>query len=87
MFYAGWIALTATGILAGLAVFVWALKNGQLQDQGRARFIPLLDAQDGPTPSNPSKITKEVWVLMGVAAIVFGAMACAVIMTIVREYG
>ena len=44
MFYAGWIALTATGILAGLAVFVWALKNGQLQDQGRARFIPLLDA-------------------------------------------
>jgi cbb3-type cytochrome oxidase maturation protein len=31
----------SAGFLISIAVFIWALNNGQFKDQQRARFIPL----------------------------------------------
>jgi len=35
------ITYIAFGFVISLAVFWWALKNGQFKDQQRARFLPL----------------------------------------------
>lgn len=32
------------GVAIALVVFAWAIKNGQFQDQQRARFLPLYGA-------------------------------------------
>jgi cbb3-type cytochrome oxidase maturation protein len=36
----------ALGFAISLAVFFWALKNGQFKDQKRARFLPLEDEHE-----------------------------------------
>lgn len=41
MYYPYFLAYILTGIFIGIAVFVWALKNGQFSDQQRARFLAL----------------------------------------------
>ncbi len=44
MFYlVAWIALIGASLLFSLLTFVWALRNGQFEDQERARFFPLFD--------------------------------------------
>jgi cbb3-type cytochrome oxidase maturation protein len=64
MFYLSWIALTATGILASIAVFIWALRSGQFSDQGRARYLPLSDEFPLPVVENPSRLSLEVYALL-----------------------
>jgi len=41
MVYVAWLSLIAAGIGTSIMVFLWALKNGQFADQGRARYLPL----------------------------------------------
>ena len=41
MVYVAWLSLIAAGIGTSIIVFLWALKNGQFADQGRARYLPL----------------------------------------------
>ena len=41
MYYPYFIAYMAAGFVISIAVFIWALNNGQFKDQQRARFIPL----------------------------------------------
>ena len=41
MYYPYFIAYMAAGFVISIVVFIWALNNGQFQDQQRARFIPL----------------------------------------------
>jgi len=41
MFYPYFIAYMAAGFVISIVVFIWALNNGQFNDQQRARFIPL----------------------------------------------
>ncbi|MFZ0132459.1 MAG: cbb3-type cytochrome oxidase assembly protein CcoS [Desulfobacterales bacterium] len=45
MYFPYFIAYIAIGLILSVAVFVWAVKNGQFRDQQRARFLPL---EDGP---------------------------------------
>lgn len=58
-------------ILVGFAVtapfFIWALKNGQFQDQQRARFLPLADEVDtAPLPvSRMGRV--EAYAMIGLA--------------------
>jgi cbb3-type cytochrome oxidase maturation protein len=84
VFYLGWIALTASGILAGISVFLWALKSGQFSDQGRARYLPLSDEVPMAAVKNPSKPTAEVYALLIVIAIGLIAMLTTVILTLMR---
>jgi len=41
MYYPYFLAYILTGVFIGIAVFLWALKNGQFSDQQRARFLAL----------------------------------------------
>ena len=41
MYYPYFIAYMSAGFVISIAVFIWALNNGQFKDQQRARFIPL----------------------------------------------
>jgi len=41
MYYPYFLAYILTGLFIGIAVFIWALKNGQFADQQRARFLAL----------------------------------------------
>lgn len=41
MYYPYFIAYMAAGFVISIVVFLWALHNGQFEDQQRARFIPL----------------------------------------------
>jgi len=41
MYFPYFIAYIAIGLILSVAVFVWAVKNGQFRDQQRARFLPL----------------------------------------------
>jgi len=43
MYYPFFLTYILTGVIIGLVVFVWALKNGQFSDQQRARFLALED--------------------------------------------
>ena len=52
MYYPYFIAYMAIGVVISLAVFFWAVRNGQFKDQQRARFLPL--EEDG------SIITRKV---------------------------
>jgi cbb3-type cytochrome oxidase maturation protein len=47
MYYPYFIAYMSAGFVISIAVFIWALNNGQFKDQQRARFIPL---QNDPNP-------------------------------------
>ncbi|NIO03378.1 MAG: cbb3-type cytochrome oxidase assembly protein CcoS [Proteobacteria bacterium] len=87
MFYIGWISLTASGILVGILVFLWALKTEQFSDQGRARYLPLRDDFPMAQAQNPSKATGEVYALLFVIAIGLAAMATTVILTLMSLGG
>ncbi|NIQ38979.1 MAG: cbb3-type cytochrome oxidase assembly protein CcoS [Proteobacteria bacterium] len=87
MFYLGWIALTAVGILLSIAVFLWALKSGQFSDQKRARYLPLRDQFPLPRSENPSRTTSEMYALVFIILIGFAAMATTVVLTVVNSGG
>jgi cbb3-type cytochrome oxidase maturation protein len=46
MYFPYFITYMALGFGISLAVFFWALKNGQFKDQKRARFLPLEDEHE-----------------------------------------
>lgn len=46
MYFPYFVAYIAIGLILSLLVFLWAVKNGQFQDQQRARFLPLRDEPD-----------------------------------------
>jgi len=41
MYFPYFIAYITIGLAIAVTVFFWALRNGQFQDQQRARFLPL----------------------------------------------
>ena len=41
MYFPYFIAYITIGLVLATVVFFWALRNGQFQDQQRARFLPL----------------------------------------------
>jgi cbb3-type cytochrome oxidase maturation protein len=53
MYFPYFIAYITIGLVITLTLFFWALKNGQFQDQQRARFLPLRD-DDGP----PARVSR-----------------------------
>lgn len=62
MYFPYFIAYISIGLTIGLVVFFWAVKNGQFQDQQRARFIPLRDVSD----DGPVKATRiQRWEIYG----------------------
>ena len=51
MYYPYFITYMLAGLAISLVVFFWALKNGQFNEQQRARYLPLEeDRHDGQAP-------------------------------------
>ena len=72
MYYPFFITYIVCGFVISLLVFFWALRNGQFKDQGRARFLPLVDEPDG----RPARISR----LNRLEAIALWGLACAGLM-------
>ena len=87
MFYIAWIVLTATGILASILVFLWAIKSGQFSDQGRARYLPLRDGQPPMVEQQASGFRMEAVALITVVIVVLSAMVGVVYRTVMLVYG
>ena len=64
MFYLGWLMLIAIGVGVSLAVFVWALKNGQFSDQQRARYLPLQNEHLEMPQAQAQRLPSEVYALI-----------------------
>jgi cbb3-type cytochrome oxidase maturation protein len=75
MYYPYFIAYIAIGLIISLAVFYWALKHGQFNDQKRARFIPLRGEVDQP-PAKATRLNRlEVYGLFALVTLGLGASA------------
>ena len=82
MVYVAWLTLIATGIGTSIIVFLWALKNGQFADQGRARYLPL--GEEVPLrPVDVSKrLPREVYALIIIIALGILSIASTITLTI-----
>ena len=78
MYYPYFITYMAIGLVLGLGVFFWALKNGQFKDQQRARFLPLKDMTQDVMPKKTVFGRYEAYALWAVALI--GLMLTGLIM-------
>jgi cbb3-type cytochrome oxidase maturation protein len=70
--YPYWISLVTISLWVSLIAFVWALRDGQFSDQGRARYLPLSDEFPQQPVKHPSKLSLEAYVLLSIA--VLGAL-------------
>jgi len=78
MYYPYFITYIVLGVAIGLAVFFWALKNGQFKDQHRARFLPL-QGQSEPPDTKASKYSRyEVYGLVFLAVVGLAASIAVV---------
>lgn len=85
MYFPYFITYIVVGLAITLAVFFWALKNGQFGDQQRARYLPLHGDSDttSPPPSSPfSRI--EIYGLFLLAVAGLGASAAVLIFAIIH---
>jgi cbb3-type cytochrome oxidase maturation protein len=80
--YVAWLSLVATGIGTTIIVFLWALKNGQFSDQGRARYLPLGEE----IPLRPVDVSKrlpcEVYASIIIIALGILSIASTITLTI-----
>jgi cbb3-type cytochrome oxidase maturation protein len=67
--YPYWISLVTISLSVSLVAFVWALRDGQFSDQGRARFLPLSDEFPRQPVEYPSKLTLEAYVLLSIVVL------------------
>ncbi len=84
MYYPYFISYMLAGVVIALVVFAWALKNGQFQDQQRARFLPLYGAPKR-APVRASKVSRiEVVALFALVIVGLCASFSTVIFALVR---
>jgi|WetSurMetagenome_2_1015567.scaffolds.fasta_scaffold09610_8 cbb3-type cytochrome oxidase maturation protein len=67
--YPYWISLVTISLSLSLVAFVWALRDGQFSDQGRARYLPLSDEFPQQPVKHPSKLTLEAYVLLSIVVL------------------
>jgi cbb3-type cytochrome oxidase maturation protein len=87
MFYLGWVTLTGTGVLASIAVFLWALRSGQFADQGRARYLPLFETDPLSPASKSPRLPGAAYGLLLVLGIGVIALLSPVVLTLLRIRG
>jgi nitrogen fixation-related uncharacterized protein len=87
MYFPYYVAYMTAGFIISLAVFFWALNQGQFRDQNRARFIPL-EADSGGKPVKPSRFARiqtiALFVLVGIG---LAASAAVVSFSLLKAAG
>lgn len=84
MYFPYFITYMAIGFAISLAVFFWALKNGQFKDQQRARFLPLEDEQESCVAKVSAFKRYEIYALMFLAFAGLAASAAMIIFVLIN---
>ncbi len=84
MYYPYFISYMLAGVGIALVVFAWALKNGQFNDQQRARFLPLYGAPRRASVKSSKMSRIEVVSLFVLAIIGLCASFTTVIFALLR---
>jgi cbb3-type cytochrome oxidase maturation protein len=84
MYYPYFITYMTVGIAISLAVFFWALKNGQFKDQERARFLALEDAGEGTSRKIARFYRYEGMALLLLAFVGIGLTAAVLIHALLK---
>ena len=79
MYFPYWMMLLAVSLWASVLAFVWALRSGQFQDQGRARYLPLRDTAAWPAPKASRPILEVCVLFLAVGIALAGLVAAAVL--------
>jgi cbb3-type cytochrome oxidase maturation protein len=74
----------AIGFVISLAVFLWALKNGQFKDQQRARFLPLEEDHESSVVKVSVLKRYEIYALMFLALAGLAASAAMIIFVLLN---
>lgn len=85
VYFLGWIALILVGLAAALWSFFWALDSGQLKEQRRARFLPLLSENGRGEVVARRKPALGPYFLLFVGLLWFTAMVTCLFMTLGAE--
>lgn len=87
MYFPYYVAYMTAGFIISLAVFFWALNQGQFKDQNRARFIPL-EADGGGKPVKPSRFARiETIALFALVGIGLAASAAVIAFALLKVAG
>ncbi|MEW6667781.1 MAG: cbb3-type cytochrome oxidase assembly protein CcoS [Thermodesulfobacteriota bacterium] len=79
MYFPYWMMLVGVSVWASILAFVWALRSGQFEDQGRARYLPLRDAAARPAPKASRPILEVCMLLLAVGLALAGLIVAAVL--------
>jgi len=79
----GWFSLVTISLAISLVAFVWALKNGQFNEQNRLRYLPLRGEKFALQEPPPTRRPIEVKVLLGIGLVVCGVYLAAVVVAII----
>jgi len=82
MYYSGWLGLITISLGVSLIAFVWALRNGQFSDQGRARYIPLSSEPTLPPLHEPAKRAWELYALIIVGLIGLASISTSIALSL-----
>ncbi len=82
--YICWISLVAISLSLSLVAFIWALRSGQFSDQGRARYLPLVDELVTQPVKNPAKLGLEAYTLLFIVTLGSAGIVGSVIVTLWR---
>ena len=84
MYFPYYIAYMVLGFIITLAVFFWALNQGQFREQNRARFIPL-EADGDTKPVKASRFARmEAIALFVLVAIGLAASAAVITFALLK---
>jgi nitrogen fixation-related uncharacterized protein len=82
MYFLGWIVLIMLGLGAALWSFLWALESGQMAEQERARFLPLIadgEKKGHTAPRGKASIAPYFLLLVGI--LLLGAIVACFVLT------
>lgn len=85
--YTCWVSLVVTSLWVSLAAFIWALRNGQFSEQGRARYLPLSDEFSLPPVKHPSKLSLEAYALLAIVILGFLGIVGSLLLSLRRLMG
>jgi cbb3-type cytochrome oxidase maturation protein len=85
MYFPYFITYILAGFAISLIAFLWALKNGQFQEQQRARFLPL----EAEMPLSPDRVSRwkrlEIYALFFLAGV--GLLTSAAVLVVALVSG
>ncbi len=85
--YTSWISLVMISLWVSVAAFVWALRNGQFADQGRARYLPLSDELLLSPVTHPSKLTAGAYALLSIVILGLLGIVGSLVLSLRRWMG